>query len=81
MGSMPKRGDFGKAEMAPNDGASPAQGIERVPGHLTGGGFGIVGRLTRNATKIQGVCVVYVYCICTLCGSTTASKLLILRSA
>jgi len=58
-----------------------AQGIERVHVHLTGGGFGIVGRLTRNATKIQEVRVVYVYCICTLCGPTTASKLLIFRSA
>ena len=43
------------------------------------GGFGIVGRLTRNSTKIQGVRVVYVYSICTLCGPATASKLLILR--
>jgi len=54
--------------------------VERVHGHLTGGGFGIVGRLTRNATKIQRVRVVYVYCICTLWGSTTPSKLLIFRS-
>jgi len=61
----------------------PAQDgvVERVHVHLAGGEFGIVGRLTRNATKIQGVRVVYVYCICTLCGSTTASKLLIFRSA
>jgi len=49
---VPKRGGFGTAEMAPNDGASPAQGIERVHVHRTGGGFGIVGRLTQNATKI-----------------------------